>query len=55
MTVYLDRIRLPGRDLDFIVSPTTVSGIEIYPRGAGASAGYQLLNGTCGVVLVWTK
>ena len=61
MTVYLDNIRivgrLNGRD-DFVnemVMPTHVAGMEIYPRSVVAPPQYQPLNGTCGVVLIWTK
>ena len=61
MTVYLDNIRivgrLNGRD-DFVnemVQPTHVAGMEIYPRSVTAPPQYQPLNGTCGVVLIWTK
>jgi hypothetical protein len=41
--------------IDALISPTTVSGIEIYQRGPGAPPEYQLLNGSCGVILIWTK
>ena len=61
MTVYLDNIRitgkLNGRD-DFvneIASPNHVAAMEIYPRSVTAPPQYQPLNGTCGVVLIWTK
>jgi hypothetical protein len=61
MTVYLDNIRivgrLNGRD-DFVnemVMPSHVAGMEIYPRAVVAPPQYQPLNGTCGVVLIWTK
>jgi hypothetical protein len=62
MTVYLDRIRvvgkLPGRVDDFVnelIEASTVAAMEIYPRAVGAPPEYQALNGTCGVVLLWTK
>lgn len=62
MTVYVDRIRIAGkpgngRD-DFVnelVVPTHVAAMEIYPRGIGAPPEYQSMNGSCGVVLIWTK
>jgi hypothetical protein len=61
MTVYLDNVRitgrLGGRD-DFVnelVAVTHVAAMEIYPRAVGAPPQYQPLNGTCGVVLIWTK
>jgi hypothetical protein len=61
MTVYLDNIRIQGklgRADDFVnelVAPNHVAAMEIYPRAVSAPPQYQPLNGTCGVVLIWTK
>ena len=61
MTVYLDNIRivrtLNGTDekVNRLVSPGHVAAIEIYPRSVTTPPQYQPLNGTCGVVLIWTK
>jgi hypothetical protein len=46
-----------GRDalVDHIVGASTVAAIEVYPRAVGAPPQYLLLNGTCGVMLIWTK
>jgi carboxypeptidase family protein len=62
MTVYLDRVRIVGRvggrTDDFvneIVVPSSVAAMEVYPRGTGAPPEFQPMNGTCGVVLIWTK
>lgn len=61
MTVYLDNIRIVGRlngrddKLNEMVTITSVAGMEIYPRAVSAPPQYQALNGTCGVVLIWTK
>jgi Carboxypeptidase regulatory-like domain len=61
MTVYLDGIRViaqtgPVYDtLDELVDATSVAGVEVYARPIEVPAQYQQLNGTCGVVLVWTK
>jgi hypothetical protein len=38
-----------------IALPTHVAAMEIYPRGVSAPPQYQSRNGTCGVVLIWTK
>lgn len=57
-TVYLDRIRIASKgeyDVNQIVIPTSVAGIELYPRAIGAPPEYQANNGTCGIVLIWTK
>lgn len=45
----------PGGTLDDIVSVGSVTGIEIYPRGTRAPGMFQLLNGTCGIIAIWTR
>ncbi len=62
MTVFLDRVRIVGKlgssPDDFVnelVLPSQVAAMEIYPRGVGAPPEYQPMNGSCGVVLIWTK
>jgi len=61
MTVYLDRVRIVGKfgsTDDFvneIVVPSSVAAMEVYPRGTGAPPEFQSMNGSCGVVLIWTK
>ena len=41
--------------LDEIIHPTEIAGIEIYQRATNAPGRYQLLSGSCGIILVWTK
>jgi hypothetical protein len=62
MTVYLDRIRVVGKPgsapddfVNELVIPNTVAAMEVYPRGVGAPPEFQPMNGSCGVVLIWTK
>lgn len=58
MTVSLDNMLIVGKvggGPDDSVSPTHVAAMEIYPRAINAPPAYQALNGTCGVVLIWTK
>ena len=61
MTVYLDNVRIVGRlrgiddKVNEMAAPTHVAAMEIYPRAIGAPSQYQSNNGTCGVVLIWTK
>jgi hypothetical protein len=62
MTVYLDRVRIVGRvggRLDDFVNemvvPSSVAAMEVYPRGTGAPPEFQPMNGSCGVVLIWTR
>ncbi len=38
-----------------IINPNEVAAIEIYPLGVSMPAMYQHLNGTCGVIAIWTK
>jgi hypothetical protein len=62
MTVYLDNIRVIGSrtrraedPINLLALPTSVAGIEVYPRSVSAPPQYLSMNGTCGVVLIWTK
>jgi hypothetical protein len=62
MTVYLDGIRIIGmlnpraeEPVNVMVKPNAIAGVEVYPRSVGAPPQYQALNGSCGVVLIWTK
>lgn len=67
MTVYVDGVRFHSlsqlkntRDQNHIfindlVTPGSVAGIEVYPRSVTAPPKYQSLNGTCGIVLIWTR
>jgi hypothetical protein len=40
---------------DEIVPVAQLAGIEVYTRGTHAPTKYQGLNGSCAVVLIWTK
>ena len=68
LTVYLDRVRVQPRmsgdkgvdeQINTLVQPHSVAGIEVYPRSAGVPPEYPpVVTGgmhTCGVVLIWTK
>lgn len=48
-------VREAGVAIDDLVSPSQIAGIEVYRSATDAPAQYQLLNGTCVVVLIWTK
>lgn len=48
-----DNGRVTG--IDQFISPDDVAAIEIYPRAVAAPPMYQTLNGTCGIVAIWTK
>jgi carboxypeptidase family protein len=62
--VYIDGVRIPdggdddtpvGVAIDQHVLPWDIAGIEVYPRAIDAPAQFQPLNGSCAVVLIWTK
>ena len=62
MTVYLDGVRIIGKlnpraedPINRMVKPNEIAGAEIYPHGVGAPPQYQELNGSCGIVLIWTR
>ena len=62
MTVYLDGVRIIGKlnpraeePVNVVVKPSEIAGAEVYPRGIGAPPQYQELNGSCGIVLIWTR
>ena len=41
--------------VDELIPVSSVSAVEVYPRGAMAPSKYQALGGTCAIVLIWTK
>jgi len=68
LEIYVDGVRFyniglkrnylpPGAGLfiDEAVTTNTIAAIEIYPRAVTSPPKYQSLNGTCGVMLIWTK
>jgi hypothetical protein len=62
-TVYIDGARImeksdaggPGVPIDELLIPSNIAGIEVYSSGNAAPPAYQGLNGSCAVVLIWTK
>lgn len=68
LTVYLDRIRIQpslaggkegDEEINSLVNPASVAGIEVYPREVGAPPEFPPANTNslshCGVVLIWTR
>jgi hypothetical protein len=53
--VWVDGVRMPGAQLDELVSPADVSAIEVYNSFAGIPARYFDRTATCGTILVWIK
>ena len=64
LTVYLDRIRIQtsmvraaevDEEINTLVQPQSVAGIEVYLSKGGAPPEFQVHERTCGVVVIWTK
>ena len=64
LTVYLDRMRIQpsiirsrpaDEDINSLVQPTSVAGMEVYLRALDTPPEYPAWDRTCGVVLIWTK
>ena len=64
LTVYLDRVRIQptmvgakpkDEEINTLVQPHAVAGIEVYPRAVGAPPEFQPVSMTCGVVVIWSK
>ena len=64
LTVYLDRIRIQpsivrteaaDEEINTLVQPQSVAGIEVYLSKGGAPPEFQVHDRTCGVVVIWTK
>jgi hypothetical protein len=64
LTVYLDRVRVQptmiggkavDEEINTLVQPHAVAGIEVYPRAIGAPPEFPPVGYNCGVVLIWSK
>ena len=64
LTVYLDRVRIQpsmvggkarDEEINTIVQPHAVAGIELYPRAVGAPPEFPPVDHKCGVVVIWSK
>lgn len=42
-------------EINALVQPSEIYGIEYYERASSAPAQFQALNGSCGVVVIWTE
>jgi len=55
-TVWVDGQRIPGAELDDVIQPSDIGGIEFYPSSAGIPPQYlDPSNRLCGLILVWTR
>jgi hypothetical protein len=54
--VWIDGQRVGNAELDELVRPSEIAGLEIYPSNAGIPPEYMdRNNGACGIIVVWTK
>lgn len=54
--VWVDGQRVPGAELDEIITPSDIAAIEFYSSSAGIPPQYlERGNRLCGLILVWTK
>src|SRR5437867_60601 len=54
--VWVDGQRIPGAELDEVVRPSDIGGIEFYASSAGIPPRYlDPSNRLCGLILVWTR
>jgi hypothetical protein len=54
--VFLDGVKIHGSDLDEVVNPQDIVGIEIYTRASNVPPVFNIQGaGACGVIAVWTR
>jgi hypothetical protein len=54
--VWIDGSRVPGAEVDDLIQPADIAGMEIYNSWAGIPAQYtERENKLCGAIIVWTK
>jgi hypothetical protein len=54
--IWLDGVRADNAEIDELISPSEIAGMEIYPSFAGVPAEYMdKENRACGVILLWTR
>jgi hypothetical protein len=54
-TLWLDGMPLRGTELDEIVAPSDVAGIEVYRSMAGLPVEFMDMRTNCGAIVVWTR
>lgn len=53
--LWIDGVRVPGAELDEVVSMADVEAVEVYNSFAGIPAQYVDRNTNCGAIVVWMK
>lgn len=51
----LDGNRMSSYDMDNLVHPDDIAGMELYPSGHGAPVRYAGMDAPCGIIIIWTK
>jgi hypothetical protein len=51
-TVWVDGMPIRGAELDEVISPSEVAGVEVYRSRAGTPVQFT---GSCGAIVVWTR
>jgi len=53
-TVWIDGVAVRGAQLDEVVNPRDVAGVEVYRSSAGLPPQFGSMN-SCGAIVVWTR
>lgn len=54
--IWLDGVLAQDADIDEVINPSEIAGIEIYPSWAGVPAQYMdRENRACGAVIIWSR
>jgi hypothetical protein len=54
--IYIDGMRLPGAEIDDVIRPDDIAGMEVYKSPAGVPAQFMdRENSGCGTILIWTR
>ena len=54
-TLWLDGMALRGTEVDEVVIPSEVAGVEVYRSQAGIPAQFMDMTNGCGAIVVWTR
>lgn len=55
LNVHLDGIKMSSKELDELVLPAEIAGIEVYAGAAAVPAEFAGSDARCGAVVIWTK
>jgi hypothetical protein len=54
-TLWLDGMPLRGTEVDEVVAPSDVAGVEVYRSMAGMPVEFMDMRTNCGAIVVWTR